>query len=80
MDLLALVEYLVKSIVTNPDMVSVKEFAEEDKMNIQVFVSPADMGAVIGKDGRMASSIRTIVKSAAYANQLKKVEINFDTF
>ena len=38
------------------------------------------MGAVIGRDGKIASAIRTIAKSAAYTNKLKKVEINFDAF
>lgn len=81
MDMLALVEFLVKSIVSNPEVVSVKEFASEDDVqNIQVFVDPSDMGAVIGKDGKMANAIRTIVKSAAYTNHLKKVEIGFDRF
>lgn len=81
MDIVALVEFLVKSIVSNPDMVSVKEFeGEEEKTTIQVIVDEKDMGAVIGKDGKIANAIRTISKSAAYANNLKKVEIQFDSF
>lgn len=81
MDMVALVDFLVKSIVSNPEMVSVKEFAgDEEKTTIQVLVSEKDMGSVIGKDGKIAAAIRTIVKSAAYTNKLKKVEINFDTF
>ena len=81
MNIVALVEFLVKSIVSNPEMVSVKEFSgDEEKMTIQVLVQDSDMGAVIGKDGKIAAAIRTIVKSAAYTNNLKKVDINFDTF
>lgn len=81
MDIVALVDFLVKSIVSNPEMVSVKEFVgDEEKTTIQVLVSEQDMGSVIGKDGKIASAIRTIVKSAAYTNKLKKVEIHFDTF
>ena len=82
MDIVSLVEFLVKSIVSNPDMVSVKEFSNDDdeKTIIQVLVAESDMGAVIGRDGKIASAIRTIAKSAAYTNKLKKVEINFDAF
>lgn len=81
MDMVALVEFLVKSIVSNPEMVSVKEFSgEEEKTTIQVLVEESDMGSVIGKDGKIAAAIRTIVKSAAYTNNLKKVEIKFDAF
>lgn len=81
MDIVALVDFLVKSIVSSPEMVSVKQFDDEDdKMTIQVLVDESDMGSVIGKDGKMASAIRTIAKSAAYTNGLKKVDINFDTF
>lgn len=82
MDIVSLIEFLVKSIVSNPDMVSVKEFSNDDdeKTIIQVLVAESDMGAVIGRDGKIASAIRTIAKSAAYTNKLKKVEINFDAF
>jgi hypothetical protein len=81
MDIVALVEFLVKSIVKEPNMVSVKAFEDDSEyQTIEVIVASDDMGAVIGKDGKVASSIRTIVKSAAYANGLKKVNINFDTF
>ncbi len=80
MNITALVEFLVKNIVSTPDIVSVKAFDEEEKVIIEVLVSKEDMGAVIGKDGKIATSIRTITKSIAYANHLKKVEVHFDTF
>ena len=80
MNITALVEFLVKNIVSTPDIVSVKAFDEEEKVIIEVLVSKEDMGAVIGKDGKIATSIRTITKSIAYANHLKKVEVQFDTF
>ena len=80
MDIAALVEFLVKNIVSNSDMVSVKELEEEEKVIIEVLVSKEDMGAVIGKEGKIATAIRTIAKSIAYANHLKKEEIHFDTF
>lgn len=80
MNITALVEFLVKNIVSKPDMVSVKAFDEEEKVTIEVLVSKEDMGAVIGKEGKIATAIRTIAKSIAYANHLKKVEVHFDTF
>ncbi len=81
MDLVALTEYLVKSIATEPDMVSVKQFDdEEDSITIQVVVGEKDMGIVIGKGGATANAIRTLVQAAAYVNQLGHVKINIDTF
>lgn len=80
METVALVEFLVKAIVSKPDMVSVKSFEEEEKTIIEVMISNEDMGAVIGVNGKVADAIRTIVKSKAYANNEKKVNINFDTF
>ena len=63
-----LTEFLVKSLVKDPDSVSVKQFdEEEDVVTIQVLVDEADMGAVIGKNGMIVNSIRTIVKASSYA-------------
>lgn len=75
-----LVEFLVKSIVSKPDMVSVAELEDEEKITIEVMIDSEDMGAVIGLNGKVANAIRTIAKSRAYANNEKKVDINFDTF
>lgn len=81
MDLVALTEYLVKSIVKEKDMVSVKQFdEEEDYITIQVLVDSSDMSAVIGKDGMNANAIRTLVQASSYINNLKKVKINIDSF
>lgn len=81
MDLVALTEYLVKSIVKEKDMVTVKEFNdEEDYITIQVLVDSSDMGAVIGKNGMNANAIRTLVQASSYINNLKKVKINIDSF
>ena len=81
MDLVALTEYLVKSIVKEKDMVSVKKFDDdEDYITIQVLVDSSDMGAVIGKNGMNANAIRTLVQASSYINNLKKVKINIDSF
>lgn len=81
MDIVKLIEFLVKNIVKNPDAVSVKRYDDDDEyINIEVIVDSSDMGAVIGKSGNTANSIRTIVQAAAYANKEKKVKINFDSY
>ena len=81
MKIAELTEFLVKNLVKDPEMVTVKQFDDEDDMIIiQVLVSADDMGAVIGKGGNIANSVRTIVQAAAYANGLKKVKINIDSF
>ena len=56
-----LVEFLVKELVDNPDKVVVTE----DGDVVKVTVAQSDMGRIIGKQGRVAKSIRTIAKSAA---------------
>ncbi len=81
MNLGSLTEFLVKSLVKNPDMVSVKQFDdEEDIITIEVLVSEDDMGAVIGKKGVIANAIRTIVQASSYINHERRVRINIDSF
>ncbi len=81
MNLVELTEYLVKNIVKEPDMISVKQFDdEEEQITIQVLVNEADMGVVIGKGGGVANAIRTIVQAASYLNGNKYVKINIDSF
>jgi hypothetical protein len=81
MDLVALTEFLVKSIVKDPEMISVKQFDDEEEViTIEVLVDNKDMGSVIGRGGNIANAVRTIVQAAAYANGNKKVKINIDSF
>lgn len=81
MDLAELTSYLVKNLVREPEMVSVKRFDdEEDIITIQVLVSSDDMKAVIGAGGKIANSIRTIVQASASIHYHKKVKINIDSF
>ncbi len=76
-----LTEFLVKSLVKKPDMVSVKQFDDsEDIITIQVLVDDDDMGAVIGKGGMIANAIRTIVQASSYMNHGPKVKIDIDSF
>lgn len=82
MDLVSLTEKIVKSIVLDEESVSVKEFptAEENVILIQVMVSDADMGRVIGKAGRTANAIRTLVQASSALKENKYVKIDIDKF
>ncbi|NEZ46062.1 KH domain-containing protein [Clostridium niameyense] len=61
----ALVETIAKALVDNPEDVQVNEVAGEQSIIIELKVAPDDMGKVIGKQGRIAKAIRTVVKAAA---------------
>jgi len=68
----ALVELLVTSLVDNPAEVQVVETTEEGgTYNYEVHVAPQDTGKVIGKQGKIANAIRTIVKAAAAKADVK---------
>lgn len=60
-----LVKVLAKALVENPDAVEVEAVEEDSKTVLKLHVAQEDMGRVIGKQGRIAKAIRTIVKSAA---------------
>lgn len=67
-----LVEVIAKALVDNPDDVVVTEAQKGDDIVIELTVSPSDMGKVIGKQGRIAKAIRSVVKAAA-SKEDKKV-------
>lgn len=60
-----LVEVIAKALVDNPDAVEVKAVEGEKSTVLELKVAPEDMGKVIGKQGRIAKAIRTVVKAAA---------------
>ena len=82
MSLVELTEFLVKTLVTNKENVSVKEFEteEENTVLIQVLVDSEDIGKVIGKGGKLANAVRTLVQASSYIKDNKKVKINIDSF
>ena len=65
------VEFLVKELVDNPDAVEVSEITGDDSTTYEVRVSPDDLGKVIGKQGRIANAIRTLVKAVAMKDKRK---------
>ena len=68
-----LVEAIAKSLVDNPDGVEVSETESRQGTIIRLKVDPSDMGKVIGKQGRIAKSIRTVVKAAASKGDKKVI-------
>lgn len=60
-----LLEYLAKALVDNPDEVRIEAIEGERSVILQLRVNPDDIGKVIGKQGRIAQALRTIVKAAA---------------
>ncbi|MCW3096323.1 MAG: RNA-binding protein domain [Chthonomonadaceae bacterium] len=67
----SLIEYLVKALVDEPDQVTITEVAQEEATTYEVRVAPGDLGKVIGKQGRIANALRTVVKSVAMKDKRK---------
>ncbi len=61
----AVLEHVVKSVVEHPDAVKVNQAVNGDNVSLTVEVGPGDMGRVIGRRGRIANAIRTVVQAAA---------------
>ncbi len=68
-----LVEYIAKSLVDQPDQVKVTEREDANAYIIEITVAPDDMGKVIGKQGRIAKAIRTVVKAASVKSSKKYI-------
>ena len=71
--------FLVKSICKDSESVKVEYQSEDDINVVNIYVSESDMGAVIGKSGKMASSLRTLLIAFAYLNELGKIKVNFNS-
>jgi predicted RNA-binding protein YlqC (UPF0109 family) len=75
-DVEELVRIIAKSLVDDPDSVDVKTVEDGEEITIELRVSESDMGKVIGKQGRIAKAIRTVVKAVAtQENKRVSVEI-----
>jgi predicted RNA-binding protein YlqC (UPF0109 family) len=73
-----LVELLVKALVDNQEQVNVSETSGNSITVVEISVAPEDVGKIIGKEGRIANAIRTVVKAAG-AKQNKKVTVEIVT-
>lgn len=69
-----LVEVIAKALVDNPDEVVVTEKEEGKNVTVELHVAASDMGKVIGKQGRIAKTIRTLVKAASSKDD-KRVDV-----
>lgn len=74
MDLQNLVEYIAKNLVDAPDQVKVELMDNPNAITLELHVAQNDMGRVIGKGGKIANSIRTLVRVAA-AREGKRVNL-----
>ena len=72
-----LLEVIAKSLVDNPDEVVVPEKETEKGLVLELKVAPSDMGKVIGKQGRIAKAIRSVVKAAA-SRENKQVSVEIE--
>lgn len=72
-----LLEVIAKSLVDNPDEVVVTEKETENGLVLELKVAPSDMGKVIGKQGRIAKAIRSVVKAAA-SRENKQVSVEIE--
>lgn len=70
-----LLEFIARSMVSEPDAVSVEEKETETSVVLTLHVGEHDMGKVIGRQGRIAKAIRTVVKAAA-SHENKKVTVD----
>ena len=68
-----LVEYIVKKLVDRPESVSVSEISGEQATIVELRVAPEDLGKVIGKEGRTARAIRTLLHAAATKERKRAV-------
>lgn len=80
MNLVEFSEMIVKRLVKEPDLVKVKEFEGQDETTIEILVAEADMGRIIGKRGKIATSVKTLIQAKAYNDGNKRVKVNIDSF
>lgn len=82
MELVELTKTIVEQLVDDAELVTVKEFPseKEDEIIIQIMVPEDQAGKVIGRQGKIANALRTIVQASSYINENKRVNINIDSY
>jgi len=71
-----ILETIIRNLVSNQDEISINEIEGEKSIIFEVKVAESDMGKIIGKEGRVAKAIRTVVKAVA-SKEGKRVTIEF---
>ncbi|MDO4788235.1 MAG: KH domain-containing protein [Johnsonella sp.] len=67
------VEVIARALVDKPDEVSISQIEKEDEIILELKVAPDDMGKVIGKSGKIAKAIRSVVKAASVKSEKKVI-------
>lgn len=67
------VEVIARALVDKPDEVSINQIEKEDEIILELKVAPDDMGKVIGKSGKIAKAIRSVVKAASVKSEKKVI-------
>lgn len=81
MDIVEYTDFLVKSLVDDPDLVKVDAFdSDENTKIIEIIVPDNQMKFVIGKSGKNAQALRTMINAFAYIHGMKKVKVNIDSY
>ena len=81
MDIVKYTEFLVPSLVDDPEMVKVEMFDEDENTKIiEVMVPENEMKYVIGKSGKNAHALRTLINAFAYIHKMNRVKINISAF
>ena len=81
MDIVKYTEFLVSSLVDDPEMVKVEMFDEDENTKIiEVMVPENHMKYVIGKSGKNAHALRTLINAFAYIHKMNRVKINISAF
>lgn len=74
-------DFLVKSLVKDPELVKVESFdSDEESLIIEIIVPDDEMKYVIGHQGKNATALRTLIQAFAYIHNMKKVKINIDAY
>ena len=73
-------EFLVTNIAHETDLVKVKKFETEEGLILEIMVSESDMPRVIGRQGKVANSIKDLIQAKAYNDGIDKLNINIDSF
>jgi predicted RNA-binding protein YlqC (UPF0109 family) len=74
---ISVLDLIVTSLVDDPDAVRIDPIEQRDRVRLEVRVGPDDMGRVIGKRGRVANAIRTVVRAAAVLDDVH-VDVEFE--
>lgn len=80
MELEEFAEFLVTNIVLSSDLVKVKKFDTGESIVLEILVSDSDMSRIIGKQGKVANSIRNLIQLKAFNDGIKNIKVNINSF